>query len=139
MIIGVDPGKTTGWATWDGERLIANQAPWEDFINGINLTVEPGWLFVVERFTITQATLRLGRELEALYCIGGLMTLGLIHGFHVELQSVGAAKSFATDDKLKKMGWWIPNRDHAMDAARHVLTYLAVNKLIDLSKLRNDE
>lgn len=36
-------------------------------------------------------------------------------------RTAAAAKAFWTDDKIKKVGLWVPSQRHAMDALRHLL------------------
>lgn len=50
------------------------------------------------------------------------------------MQSASQAKSFFSDDKVKKLGLWIPSLRHAMDATRHYL-YHRVFTLGDKSLL----
>jgi len=46
---------------------------------------------------------------------------------YVRLIRSGASlgKGFWTDDKIKKLGLWVPGKRHAMDATRHLLRHLA--------------
>jgi hypothetical protein len=44
-------------------------------------------------------------------------------------------RAFFTDDKIKKLGLWVPGRKHAMDATRHYL-YHRVFTLKDKSLLQ---
>ncbi len=45
------------------------------------------------------------------------------------LQTPATGKGFGTDAKLKHLGWYNPTQGgHSNDAARHLLTYLAVRK-----------
>lgn len=40
------------------------------------------------------------------------------------LQSASEAKSTATDERLKRWGFWAKGEQHARDALRHLLTYM---------------
>jgi hypothetical protein len=46
---------------------------------------------------------------------------------HVKFIRAGAGlgKGFWDDDKIKKLGLWVPGQRHAMDATRHLLRYRA--------------
>lgn len=54
---------------------------------------------------------------------------------HLFMQSAAQAKGFFDDDKVKKLGLWIPRRKHGMDAVRHYL-YHRVFTLGDKSLLQ---
>lgn len=41
----------------------------------------------------------------------------------LHFQSAAQAKGFWTDEKIKKLGLWVPGQKHAMDATRHYLYY----------------
>ena len=51
------------------------------------------------------------------------------------LQAPSDAKAFASNNKLKLMGWYNTGKGHANDAARHMLVYTVQNKIIDPRKL----
>lgn len=50
------------------------------------------------------------------------------------MQTAAMAKGFFSDDKVKKLGLWVPGKKHAMDATRHYL-YHRVFTLGDKSLL----
>jgi hypothetical protein len=54
---------------------------------------------------------------------------------HLVMQSPSEAMSFATRDKLEKLGWWIPGKQHGQDAAKHLLKYAVDQGLIELQSL----
>jgi hypothetical protein len=58
---------------------------------------------------------------EALYTIGALSYVTTWQDTPFRLQSPADAKQFSTDEKLKRLGWYTPGRDHANDAGRHLL------------------
>jgi hypothetical protein len=66
---------------------------------------------------------------DALHIIGGLeaMILTGTVDSHLYLQSPGQAKAFSTDEKLRKLGWWVKGQDHARDALRHLLVWLVTH------------
>jgi hypothetical protein len=41
-----------------------------------------------------------------------------------------AAKAFATDARLKALGWWRPGKGHMADAQRHTLLFLDEKRLV---------
>jgi hypothetical protein len=142
MIIAVDPGKVSGIATWDGERLESWQEPtWFaiDRIWGLlednappTLSAPPQMIeaIVCESYVITASTLRKTRgENWSLESIGALRWMARRHSVEFVLQTPADAKRFADDVKLKAAaGWYRPTPGgHANDAARHLMTYLARN------------
>lgn len=54
---------------------------------------------------------------------------------YVNLVKYNAAtgKGFWSDDKIKKLGLWVPGYKHAMDATRHLLYYMAFQ--LDMTEL----
>ena len=138
--IAFDPGGVTGVARYapDGavpfaSYEVANGAPgmFASLSRG-----EGGWLgeyglVIIESFTINAATHRKDPAgvHAALNIIGALQYECTRHRVPFVLRSPSGAKAFATDDKLRKVGWWNPSvGGHANDAARHLLTWLTKNR-----------
>ena len=131
-VMGVDPGGTTGWAVWDdGEIAASGQSSFKDFVGVVIDWAVCTQTVVCERFTISEHTLRKTRQPDALYVIGFLMGYAELEGYEVEL-SPTSAKAFATDDKLKAYGWWVPGQRHNNDARRHLMVWLLKHKAIAL-------
>ena len=136
MILAVDPGKATGVAMY--------YPTYPDHPPAFQSAVVPGGLtgfaewfqdykdytgiIICEKFTIGAMQTRTTSQYDALYINGYLMGVCYLERHYLTLiqQPVTSAKNFATNDKLKKLGWYDP-RDggHAVDAARHLLTYLS--------------
>lgn len=54
-----------------------------------------------------------------------LLRYGVLEDYgDIQLQQASAAKSIATDERLKHWGLWIRGRQHARDAARHCVVAL---------------
>lgn len=131
IVIGVDPGKMTGWAACqaDGTDFKSKEAPVNDFVD--HMTVYLGLAspchVAAERFVISGGTVTKGRTDEnwTIEQIGVLRHLCRRHGHTFELQGAGDAKEFAPDSRLKQVGWHTPGRGHANDGARHLLLCLA--------------
>lgn len=138
-VLALDPGGTTGWATWDAsvgfrswecdfDVLIARAWEW--------ITTQPdaheGARHVVcERYTITAETLRKSRQSDALEIIGFMRGLCLIYEIPFSLQTPADAKRFSTDDRLRHVGWYTRGKGHANDAARHLMLHLVKNRLME--------
>lgn len=141
LVIAADPGKITGYAFWNGglDLLESGQMPLFDFLQmadgRITLVSRP--TIVCERFTVTQRTVtKAGDAHWAMQGIGVLQYFAFARGCDFVLQSPAEAKSFATDDKLKAIGWYKHTTGgHRNDATRHLLTYLVRNKLVPASAL----
>lgn len=128
MIIGIDPGTTTGLATYSetSRKFIATQMPMWDAISWVEQVVYEGRVIdavAVERFDVGAGTLRKTWQPDALYVIGALKYV--CFDLVIE-QSRADAKGFATDEKLQKLGVSYPT-DHARDAMRQVVLWLARN------------
>lgn len=135
-ILAVDPGKCTGYFADLPEpdlpelsQRVALQFC-EDAVMwarkyGDQLTI------VYEKFTITAQTLRKAREYHAIEVIGVLKYAAFLHGCRLVEQTPGDAKKFATDARLRKVGLWVPGKDHARDAARHWLLFNVREGLIN--------
>jgi hypothetical protein len=90
-----------------------------------------------ETFTISANTAKLtrGGSNDALDIIGGLKWLAYKHGIPIVSQSPSDAKSFMTDEKLRKLGQWTRGSDHARDATRHLARYLIFERIIDAHRV----
>lgn len=131
MILGIDPGLATGIA-----RLIPEL---DEFDSGI---IEGGLLgfvdwfeshleatapthVVIEAFTIMESTAQKTRQYDALFINGYVEARCYSFGIDFTRQQVSNVKNFATNAKLKNLGWYRPGAGHDNDAARHVLAYIS--------------
>ena len=133
-IVAIDPGKTTGVAWTRGlvmSPVVAemNQDDLYDWlVNGNDLRHLHSTVYVVESFTLRPgAKSHQTQPLEIIGFIDGAVRSGLFKGSLVK-QSPAQGKSFGTDEKLKKLGFWVPGKGHAMDAMRHLVTYAVTHK-----------
>lgn len=131
-----DPGKTTGWARLAGEEFRSGQLPLEQTLHwlfeslkqGIKLTI------VCEDFIYTPETAKKSRQTWSTEGIGALRFLAREFECDFILQSPSSAKSFASDEKLKRIDWWNPGQVHANDAARHLLLWAVENGRINIRR-----
>jgi hypothetical protein len=134
IILAFDPGLTTGWAALDLDSggFISGQTEGRHaFYRQVEAAIAGGALVeaVGEKYTITQRTAKLSAQYDALYIIGMMDYLSEKCGFPLTLQTPAQAKAFATDAKLKAVGWYTPTKGgHANDASRHLLTYVSSRK-----------
>lgn len=139
-VIAVDPGGTTGLATYEltpgGESLeqwqVQDQFEVLDTVRNL-LALRSDAVLVCEDFNIGGTRDRSSNKTIEL--IGGLRLIARDFGAAFVLQSPSEAKSFVTDAKLRRVGWWKVGLEHSRSATRHLLLYLAKNKLIDLQRL----
>lgn len=133
-VVAIDPGGNTGLA-WmidgtDFGSYVQNGGRFgfvDAFCNSIEKFATPTQV-VCEDFIITSATARKTAQPDPYRIIGWLELWCYRHGIPFHLQTPAQAKGFGTDDKLKHLGWYrTGNGGHDVDAARHLLTYLAVH------------
>lgn len=133
LFVGLDPGGTTGVA-WlieeDGGWLfgsdqIADRYETEEWLAKTLALTDREVTVIIERWDVRANTHQLTNQDDPRYIIGYVDGIchALPHVTYVE-QTPAQAKRFGTDDKLKKMGWYVAGEDHARDAARHLLVCL---------------
>jgi hypothetical protein len=131
MILAFDPGLATGVAYYSPnlDDFHSDEIPggllgtvdwFEDFFYFNYPSV-----VIVEKFTIMDSTAKKTRQYDAIYANGYLEAR--CHTLEVPFvrHTVSNVKTFATNDKLKRLGWYKGGAGHADDAARHLLFYLA--------------
>lgn len=142
-IMGVDPGGTTGIAIIDVEWDETRYEPTPD-AHVFNTQIEASWgtgveavgwqmcnlildyapdLIALEKFIITQQTVRFTRQPDALWIIGGVRFLADLQMIPVHMQPASLAKTTWDATRLKGTGWAkVVKQKHARDALRHALT-----------------
>ncbi len=141
MILAIDPGLITGWATWnsvakDGfdSGMVEGRFKFYQWFYGLmsaaygNSTSFQNRYYpsaiVMEKFTITLATAKKSPQLDPLYIIGHIEAIAERDGITFATQTPAQAMSFATNEKLKAVGWYKPGAGHDNDAARHLMLWL---------------
>jgi hypothetical protein len=146
-IIALDPGQTTGWATY---RAMAVDAP-DPIEDGKVVTeyYEEEWhrgqlgprahakeLRDVLQYNRTQEYVivceafvprpgKVGADLiTAQKYIGQVELYAQTEGIQLIMQQPAQAKNFVKDDVIRRLGLWFPGWRHAMDATRHLVYYL---------------
>lgn len=145
VIIAIDPGKTTGVATWCndvgayGHIIPKGFASWQaqvdefhDFLAKLTMLANTeDVLFVSESFIITINTAKNTQAPWSLELIGAFKFLA--HTWFrrkVTMQAPNIGKTFGTDAKLRHVGWYTRSAPHANDAARHLMTFAASRGLV---------
>lgn len=129
-VLATDPGKTTGWAwldtdtnefkcgqeDFDGMRVILTEMV---DAHGDDLHI------VTEQFIMSPQTIRNTQAPWSLEMIGVCRYFAREYTDEdVTVQGRSSAKRFASSDRLKNLGWYVPGKGHSQDAARHLLLFL---------------
>lgn len=134
-VLALDPGGTTGWATWTDSDTSARTPTWSGgHITAAEHHLQLGALIenqavqdytvVCESFEFRQGKQRGNLNLMSKEYIGVTKYICKDRRITFKLQTAGMAKAFITDSKIKAMGLWMPGMTHQMDAMRHLLYYL---------------
>lgn len=131
LLLAVDPGLLSGVAlvgiserTGELVSLYDDELPFPEIVLTCRelLQAVPVAGLVVERFTITPQTGKNSQAGWSLEIIGCLKMLSYDTAVLLTQQSPASAKSFATNDKLKRLGLWhVGGEGHANDALRHAV------------------
>lgn len=133
LIVGVDPGVTTGVATWDVETKTFHsfQADEHEFYEFVNGNADRVRHMQIEFFTINQATVRKTVVYDSLYLIGYLRFMSYSAGFPIGFTKPADVMSSFDDAALKRVEWFQKGQGHANDAARHLSHYCTRNRLVE--------
>ena len=139
-IVALDPGGTTGWATWHGGNLLLGGQGFnsgqmgpsehhEELYDFLSFEQTQDFQVVTESFEYRQQQRPTVVLISKEYI--GVAKLWIAkrqkRGRIVE-QTAGKVKPFWTDDKVKKLGLWNSGQQHANDAMRHLLHYMVFDK-----------
>ena len=137
LVVAIDPGKVSGIS----QLVVSTDAfatPLSDELTVPQLFPHMGRVFdmcdreelnlviVVEKFTISERTIKTALSLDALDINGWLKGEQLyIRSLPFYEITPAQSKRFATDDKLKALGWYERTKDgHANDANRLMLSWI---------------
>lgn len=130
-VITIDPGEVSGvaLARTDG-TLFAAQGTWMETLVAVERWMDAyaseNPLVVSEGFSITAQTARNTPQPWSLEAIGVCRYLTARRGLDFETQTAASAKGFASNKRLKEVGWYVPTEGgHLNDAARHLMVALA--------------
>jgi hypothetical protein len=134
ITVWLDPGKTTGMASWDSRNDaftsleasdLESVGGWIEMLLAVNsdepdLHIEIGW----ERYVITPAGIRGGTPYWSLEVIGVARYFALKHNLTILNPQMSSMMAIATDERLKLINWYKPGKRHANDAARHLFHHM---------------
>lgn len=130
LIVWLDPGKTTGLASWDAQAeafrswqydendLMKRLATLSDIYDG---HVAVGW----EKYQVTGGGGAVRGSAHWSHEIIGLVSSAATSSTWTILPSMpSSARALANAQYLQRLGWYKPGKGHANDAALHLLAYL---------------
>lgn len=134
VLVAVDPGLATGLCVINIDDM-DNPKPIEDFelnleeyyskLEQLALKYGSDMQIVIEAFLITAQTAKLSQAPWSLENIGVARFIGWRFGIPVTLQKP-AEKPFASNEKLRKVGFWVKGSEgHAIDAYKHAMIWIA--------------
>ena len=125
-ILAVDPGKMTGWALYLDGSITFGETEHFEFVRGAEYWCNIVDQVICENFIITAQTAKNSPATWSLRQIGCIEFWCWKNSVPLKLQNTADAKSFATNERLKNIGWYTRGGGgHANDAARHLLLYCA--------------
>lgn len=137
-LIGIDPGVTTGWASYDTERwsgLCGECRGLEDVRNVLDAYLPD--VVVLEQFRLFpwKAKQQSWSNMPAAE-ISGIVDLWCRDHMVVLCRQTPGLRKTVPNEWLKALGLWKPSRGkpHARDAAKHLASYIAQYRREDLKK-----
>lgn len=140
ILIGVDPGKTTGLFLYSNtprfgfldRQFMRDEVAADDMPKRISDLIVKSTDYVgysqvhvaVERFIITGRTAKLSQQTDALEVTGMVRAFARLHTSNPIRQYMKANLKFANDGALKCAGWYSSKLGHSTDAARQTYALL---------------
>lgn len=126
FILGVDPGKKSGVAlldllleTCEGEEVAFDA--YGSYLESLVDKYRPA--VVSEAFVMNANTIKNTQAPWSLEAIGVARYMAGKYGCPFEVQPQSSAKRFATDERLKRLGWRRPGKGHLADGQRQALLF----------------
>jgi len=131
VVVGIDPGATTGVAVLDlarpNEPEFAQLSP-KLAVPMLNLVDNTSTIvrIALEKFVVSHRAGRLSTPQASAatrQLIADVITWGETHGVRVDVRAAAQVKPWATDERIKALGWYheTTSHGHARDALRHAL------------------
>jgi hypothetical protein len=138
VITWLDPGGTTGIATWTPDpgtetgsgEFRSRQEDFRSTGNYLNMLMRdnPGTMLGYEQYNITPGRY-VKHDGSSLMVIGMARWLALVHGAVMLPSQPPSARKLGMQH-LKTLGWYRPGLGHANDAAGHLLVWLLKENLL---------
>ncbi len=136
-ILGVDPGGTTGVCLYDTDAHHLERWQLLGRLNAesmIDILLKRSDVVVIEEFVITATTHKKSRQPDAMYIIGACEWLSIQHDVPFEISKL-VSKKHAPDATLRALDMYKAGMKHSNDAARHIVSYMIRNDLVDLGEM----
>ncbi len=143
--LSIDPGLTTGWATYNDSTRefesgeVRGRDRFYDWMEQWGMHLVDEWMrgtppdhVVIERWDVRKDTFGKSAQEDARYIIGAVEWWARPSWITYHEQRPAEAKSFSTNDKLRKLNWYTGGEGHGDDAARHLLVYLAKQRVPEI-------
>ena len=140
VLIGVDPGKTTGLFLYSNasrfgfldRQYLHDEVDADDIAKRLSDLVVRATDYVgfggvhiaVERFIINSRTAKGSQQADALEITGMAKAFARLHTRNTVTQYMKANLKFANDGALRRAGWYSSKLGHATDAARQTYALL---------------
>lgn len=140
ILIGVDPGKTTGLFLYTNHprfgfldrQYLHDEVDADDIAKRLSDLVVKATDYVgygrvhiaVERFIINSRTAKGSQQADALEVTGMAKAFARLHTRNTVTQYMKANLKFANDAALRRAGWYSSKLGHATDAARQTYALL---------------
>ena len=125
--IAIDPGGTTGFAIGKANNEVFGVTPFQEPYSHEGLYAylrSVGFMTIICEDFLYRNAARPGLELVSREMIGVIKLYCQQNKIKPIMQNPGEAvgkNAYFSNDRLKKMGVYVPGRPHAMDALRHLL------------------
>lgn len=126
FIVGLDPGKSCGFATLNGDEFHSTDLTPLQACSELHRLLRNGRPKIVsaERYTFTQAASRMTRQYDALEIIGTARYLCHEYGVTFVINGAAEASRVGSPAVLRALGWWARGKDHRNKAAAQVALVL---------------
>lgn len=128
VVMWLDPGLTTGWAMLaNGVEFSSDQCgfyPLGELVESYGRVYRRRMAISWERYIVTSGGSRTGTAAPSLETIGMVRWLCLSHDIMLLRPMPSSTRKLGSEEKLKQLGWYVPGKRHANDAAMHMLSWL---------------
>jgi hypothetical protein len=148
-VIALDPGGTTGWATFAADRMPDGElyaGVWRrghlgpgqhhDLLYAFLEMETVATTHIVSESFEYRNRARAGLVLDSKEYIGVTKLFCQQRKLIYYSQTAAQGKGFVKDDNIKRLDLWRPGWKHAMDATRHLLYFLIHNPVVSAPDLR---
>lgn len=125
MILAFDPGETTGWAAYSARFDTYRCGELDDDLGNLYTFLNKARPLKIAYESFHKRAKIDTDQLYSPQVIGVIRLWAQQNYIPTFMYSPSHTKRFWTEDKIKRLGLWVPGQRHAMDAVRVLLTYRA--------------